>query len=331
MTVLALIAATMAFGQESTHELTFKGATETTLSGELMLPEGAGLFPCALLLPGSGPTDRNGNQPPQLITDVLKQIAEHLAKNGVATFRFDKRPAHVNAKQWPPLTDMGALSEYFSFENHVADVAAAYKAMAAQPKVDPKRLAILGHSEGGLFACWEAHLLNPRAVVLVGTAGTSMVDVLRFQIGQNIGASALPEERKKAIIDSNEKAMKTIVDSGKVPEDVDPVLKSLYNASALKLLRSYMTIDPTVPLAQYQGPVLVLNGEKDAQVRATVDAPRLFEALKRRKGGAQELFVVPGASHCLKTLTSEPGSAFVGPIVPAALEKIAAWLKAKLG
>ncbi len=324
-----LTALVLATAMAKTEEITFKGATDLTLSGELMLPEGEGPFPSLLLMPGSGPCDRDGNALPLVRTDVLKQIAEHLAKNGIATFRFDKRPVARYLSHWP-LDSMEKMSEYFSFENHVADVEAAFKTMAGAKRIDAKRCGMLGHSEGGLFASWQAPRIKPKAIVLAAAAGDTLVSVLRFQIGRSVGASDLSEDAKKAIIDSNEEAMRAIVDTGKLPAAVHPQLLSIYNAAALKLVRSYLTIDPTVTLKQYSGPVLVINGEKDVQVRADVDAKRLFEALKNRKGTSQELFVVPSVSHNFKQVKDDSDPAFEGPIVPAVLDKITAWLKANL-
>jgi dienelactone hydrolase len=281
-------------------------------------------------MPGSGPTDRDGNQPPMVMTNVLKQIAEHLAKNGIATFRFDKRPARKYVSQWPKTTDMSVYSEYFSFENHVADVESAYKAMLKQPKVDAGRTALLGHSEGGLFASWQAPRLNPKALVLCGTAGDTMVSVIRFQVGESVRKATAPQELKDAIIASNEETMKTIVETGKLPANVHPNLAGLYNAASLSLIHSYLTIDPIEPLKKYTGPVLVLNGEKDAQIRATVDAKRLFEAASSRNKTKQELAIIAGASHNLKVLKDDKDPGFEGPVAPEALEKITAFLKAQL-
>lgn len=322
----SLLLATMT----STQEISFTGATDLKLSGELMLPDGDGPFPCVLMMPGSGPTDRNGNQPPYIKTDLLKQIAEHLAKNGIATFRFDKRPAHVNMAKWPKSTDPAFYADYFSFENHVADVEAAYKAMTSAKGVDPKRCALLGHSEGGLFASWEAPLLKPKAVVLAGAAGNTMESVIRFQIGRDLARPEVPEQLRKDISASNEETMQSIIKTGKLPEKVHPNLAALYNPTSVKLIGSYLTVDPTLSLKKYDGPVLVLNGEKDVQIRATVDATRLYDALKARKDGKQELFIVPGASHNFKLLKDEKDAGFEGPAAPAMLEKLTTWLKSAL-
>lgn len=97
------------------REVAFNGAGGFQLRGTLVLPSATkGKVPGVLLLPGSGPSDRNGNQPPQLVTDLLKQIAERLAADGFASLRFDKRAAAVYATTWPK--DMAAMNNFFSYD-----------------------------------------------------------------------------------------------------------------------------------------------------------------------------------------------------------------------
>ena len=189
---------------------------------------------------------------------------------------------------------------------------------------------MLGHSEGGLFTAWQAPRLKPKAIVLAAAAGDTMESVLRFQIGRSLAENSVPEQLKKDIIASNEETMQSIIRDGKLPAKVHPNLAALYNAAALKLLRSYLTIDPIVPLKAYAGPVLVINGEKDIQVRADVDAKRLYEAAASRIGTTQELYIVAGASHNFKQLKNASDPAIEGPVVPAMLDKLTSWLKANL-
>ena len=95
-------------------------------------------------------------------------------------------------------------------------------------------------------------------------------------------------------------------------------------------VRSYLTIDPVGSLNKYSGPVVVMNGEKDVQIRANVEAPLLMAALKKRAGGEKPLFIVPGASHNLKLVSSDRDPGFTGPAAPAALDKLSEWLESKL-
>ena len=99
------------------REVTFSGPGGITLRGTLQLPDGAkGKVPAALLLAGSGPTDRNGNQPPALVTDLLKQIADRLATEGWASLRYDKRAVRTYAASWPKdvarQNDFGSIAKF---------------------------------------------------------------------------------------------------------------------------------------------------------------------------------------------------------------------------
>src|SRR5262245_24748089 len=107
---------TVAAQAPAEEEVSFTGEGSLTLHGTLVLPPGAeGRVPALLLLPGSGPTDRDGNQPPMLVTDLLQQVADALASAGVASLRFDKRAAHVHASDWP--TELAAQQSFFAYES----------------------------------------------------------------------------------------------------------------------------------------------------------------------------------------------------------------------
>src|ERR1700733_14331833 len=116
------------------REVNFVGAEGTTLSGTLEVPAHFEACPALVLLAGSGPTDRDGNQPPGLITDLLKQIADGLAEKGVVTLRFDKRGMYANRAEKPK--DTGKFGEFFSWENFVGDAESAYRFLRQQPEVD---------------------------------------------------------------------------------------------------------------------------------------------------------------------------------------------------
>ncbi len=83
------------------QQVSFQGTDGVTLAGTLQLPAGEGRSPALVLLAGSGPTDRNGNQPPALITDLQKHIAQGLADQVVVSLRFDKRGMYANAAELP--------------------------------------------------------------------------------------------------------------------------------------------------------------------------------------------------------------------------------------
>jgi len=137
------------------REVTFAGHGGFQLHGTLVAPATKGKVPGILLLPGSGPSDRNGNQPPGLITDLLKQIAERLAADGYASLRFDKRAAHGYAGSWPK--DIAGLNDFFSWDSFVGDARAGFEFLKSQPEVNPKQTVIAGHSEGATIAMQVVH------------------------------------------------------------------------------------------------------------------------------------------------------------------------------
>lgn len=329
-------------GQPVSEEVTVTGAGEFELRGTLLLPgEGAGDRAAAvLLLPGSGPTDRNGNQPPMLVTDLLSQIAERLAAEGIATLRFDKRAAHTYAAVWPQ--DMADLDEFFSYENFIADATAAYRFLRGHARIDPARVAILGHSEGGLFALQIGHDLagtgeQPAGLILAATAGRTLDDVLREQLSALLERQTPDQVVRDSYMAHVERGIAAVKQGEPIPADMPPGLTPIFNPSALQILRAYFTVDPAALAAEVRGPVLVLQGERDVQVSAERDAPRLEEALRKRpagpddRPGAVESALIAGASHNLKKTTGSADPGFAGPVVPEALDRITTWSHEHLG
>src|SRR5258708_3636948 len=96
----------------SERQVTFPGADGATLAGTLQLPAGEKAGPALVLLAGSGPTDRDGNQPPALVTDLLKQVAVGLAEKGIASLRYDKRGMYANKADLPK--DLAKYGDFFS-------------------------------------------------------------------------------------------------------------------------------------------------------------------------------------------------------------------------
>jgi uncharacterized protein len=196
------------FGAPALREITFEGAGGVRLSGTLLLPEGASAdrrVPAVVLVAGSGPTDRNGNQPPLLWTGLLKQLADILAEAGIASLRYDKRGQYRSGK---PPGDAKALGEFVAWDHYVADVEAAYRALGEQQEVDPARRAIVGHSEGGLLAMHAAIALQegpgrPAAVVLLSTPGRPLDLVLREQLAAGFKRQGLADGAAAALLAEN--------------------------------------------------------------------------------------------------------------------------------
>ena len=323
------------------REVTFKGAGGLVLQGTLLLPvpQPNRKMPAMLLLAGSGPTNRDGGSslvPGASGDGLLKQIAVRLASAGIATLRYDKRATAGYAAHWPK--DPVALNAFFSWKSFVADAQAGLDFLRVQPEIDPARVGVLGHSEGGSIAVQlgaQTTTTRPAALALVGTPGRSLRPILTEQMAFSLGNSVKAGQISRADADKLEsecqRIMGAIMATGKVPGDVPPALAPLFPAYASDLLQNYLTIDNSHVIAAYPGPVVIVQGEKDVQVSATKDAPPLLQALQVRAKGVAELFIVTSASHNLRHVddpTKELGMS--GPVVPAALDSIAAFLTTAL-
>lgn len=327
---MSILAALTVALMASVTEFTVSGAGGFQLAGVLELPtSGKAPYPCIMLMPGSGPTDRDGNQLPALRTDLLKDLSGEIRKSGIATVRFDKRPVGRYRAQWP--TKLEVLDAFFSFENHIADAVSIYKWMKKRPEIDAKRLGILGHSEGGMIALEMTKSVSPNVLVLMGTPGRSMADVLTEQIEASLERSKAWESVKAHYMKSLREAIAALKADQPLPSDVAPGLRPLFNASTRTLLQGYFRYDGPALASRYAGPVLVMNGEKDIQISPTKDAGLLMKALEGRKDAKQTLFVSPKASHNFKVVESVDELGFEGPVEPLTTKTLVDWLKAELG
>jgi pimeloyl-ACP methyl ester carboxylesterase len=317
------------------REVTFAGAGGFQLRGTLVLPSGTkGKVGGVLLLSGSGPTDRNGNQAPQIVTDLFKQIAERLAADGYASLRFDKRATHGYASLWPK--GVAALNDFFSWDNFLGDARAGLAFLQMQPEVNSKQTVIAGHSEGALIATQMVHDLDgksgaPAGLILLSAPGRTLGAVLTEQINASLKRGNITGDAAKPYQENLQLAIDQVIKNGTTPASLLPGLAPLFPPSALKLLQVELALDPARVLSAYSGPVLVIQGEKDIQVSPVNDFPLVQAALKQRQHGTYKAVVVLSASHNLKKVeneNSEPG--FAGPVVPQVHDTISDWLKQTL-
>ena len=315
----------------SIREVTFAGHGGFELRGTMATPAGPAKAPAVLLLPGSGPTDRDGNQKPAMVTDVLAQIAEALFLQGVASMRFDKRACSGYAAAWP--REAPAMASFFGYRPFIDDVLAAYRFMRAQPGVDLDRCAILGHSEGGRCALQAAADLagtseQPAGVACLATPGRTMDHLIREQIAFDLRVKRAPQEVRDAWLDAVNRSVEMVKAERRAPEDIPAGLKALFNPTTVELLHAYFTVDPRLLAAKVHGPVLVINGDNDIQVSAELDAKPLAAALEAREPRQPStLMIVEGASHNLKETTSTGDPGFAGPVVPSVIKAIVLWAK----
>ncbi|WP_374632229.1 alpha/beta hydrolase family protein [Ferrovibrio sp.] len=316
-----------------------QGAGGAPLALSLVLPAGrnqpAAGWPALLLIQGSGPTDRDGNQPPYLRTDLLRQIAEYLASQGIATLRYDKRGMHANNATLPD--NPAEFDSFFRWENFVGDAASAFRFLAEHPGIDGKRSGILGHSEGGVIALAASSLLRatgaePAVLVLAATPGRPLEAVVTEQLERVLAEQKATPAQTRAVMAANKRVSAAILAEGKVPADTPRSLAALYPSYAGPFLQALLPLDPTRLAREYRGPVLLLQGEADNQVSPSRDLDAMAKALAARPKPEQHTALrFAGLSHNFKrpANTEDPGLA--GPLPADLLGALHDWLRQRLG
>jgi len=252
------------------------------LAGTLELPAGADKPRVALLIAGSGPTDRDGNS--SMIpgrNDSLKLLAAGLAEAGIATVRYDKRGIGGSHAA-------GSAESALRFEMFVDDAAA----WIARLKADPRfaSVAVIGHSEGSLIGMLAARQADAAAFVSIAGIADGASTLMRKQL-----EGKLPPELEK----ESERILVSL-ESGVVIDPVPPALATLFRPSVQPYLISWFKYVPAQRIAELTMPVLVVQGNTDIQVDV-VQANRLHGA----RPGAK-LAIIPGMNHVFKHVRAVP-------------------------
>lgn len=322
--MIELLAAALFLPQIITKEVTFPGVGLELAGVITSPPDDHKKHPAFLIMPGSGPTDRDGNQLPNYRTDLLKEIGASLTESGYIVMRFDKRPVARYREQWPKT--IAEISPFFSMENHLADVESAYNLLKSQPNVDPSRMVLAGHSEGGMFANALAAKLNPKAICLLAAPGRGMDVILREQLMAQI--NPLPEsEVKTKLISDLDRAIATSKASNTPATDLHPGLAGLFSPANGHIMHGYFNFDPITALKTYKGAVLIANGKSDIQINSERDAKPLYEAAMSRENKNVKLLLIPNTSHNFKAVTKPTDAGVTGPAQPELIEGLKEFLK----
>lgn len=214
--------------------------------GELEMPESEGPHPVFIIIPGSGPTDRNGNSLAGE-NNSLKMIAEELAEYGIASIRYDKPGAGKN-------TELLIPEEEMTFE-HMAHYAALWVDLAQEDDRFTK-VGIAGHSQGSLEGILAAQQTNIDAFISLAGGGSSIDNVLLWQLEQQ-----LPKDLMK----ESEDILMQLKEGNQV-EEMSPELESLFRPSVQPFLISWIAYTPAKEVGEITSPVLVVNGGHDLQV-----------------------------------------------------------------
>jgi pimeloyl-ACP methyl ester carboxylesterase len=254
------------------------------IQGTLHLSEAAAAdkVPVVLIIAGSGPTDRDGNN--AMIpghNDSLKMLAEALAQAGFASVRYDKRGIGASRSAAP---DESRLR----FDTYVDDAAA----WIAKLKTDRRfaTVAVIGHSEGALIGMLAAERAGASAYVSLAGVAEGPAAILRKQLGGKLPPPLAAD---------NERILGAL-EQGKTVAEVPPVLAAYYRPSIQPYLISWMRYQPSAHLAALRMPVLIVQGTTDIQVGV-----EQAQALKAARPYAM-LAIIPGMNHVLKEVPLDP-------------------------
>jgi hypothetical protein len=323
---------------------------EIKLEGTLTIPEGKGPFPSVLLITGSGPQDRNeeivGHKPFLLISDFLTRA-------GIAVLRVDDRGMGGS-------TGRGTHPTSADFAQ---DAMKGVEFLRGRPEIDPKRVGLIGHSEGGLIAPMLASQSNEIAfVVMLAGTGVPGDEIIERQTDLIYRAGGLGGDSLKTILD-NQRAIHELIKSGAdstnvrdllfkqtvsampgtiggqslTPEQktqVDAMVDRQVHVLTSPWFRYFLATDPRPFLRKVKVPVLALNGERDLQVDPKQNLPEVEKALK--EGGNKDVTIklLPGLNHLFQTAkTGSPNeyASIEETFSPDALALIRDWILARFG
>lgn len=267
------------------------------LAGTLLLPAGSGPCPLAVIIAGSGPTDRDGNS--KLLpgaNNSLKYLAEALAARGIASVRYDKRGVGASASALVSEVNM-------RFDMGADDAAAWVKKLRADSRFTT--ITIVGHSEGSLLGMLTAQRAPVDGYVSIAGAGFPAADVLRQQLSKQLPPPLL--ETANATMD--------MLLAGHTVASPPPQLMMLFRPSVQPYLISWFKVDPRAEIARLTIPTLIIQGTRDVQV-SVADAQALAKAQPKAK-----LVIIDGMNHVFKMVGDDEAlqrSSYGDPSLPDA-------------
>jgi pimeloyl-ACP methyl ester carboxylesterase len=281
--VLLLAGLLLSFTQPNlkaqTQQKTISLETDTgTLDGTLLLPRSLHKNTVALLISGSGPTDRDGNNP-MMKNNSLKMVAEELSGSGIASVRYDKRGIGKSATA-------GKDESELRFEDYINDAVAWVNKLKQDERFD--HVIIIGHSEGSLIGMVAADQSSADAFISLAGFADSLDDIIRTQLKSQ---PAFVLEQATPILDS--------LSAGHQVSNVPPALYSLFRESVQPYLISMFSYTPSETITELEIPILIVQGTHDIQIE-TEQAEKLNEAAE-----SSEMIIIDGMNHVLKQAPAE--------------------------
>ena len=267
----------ISYAQNTVEEEIELYAKPANLYGTILCPD-SNLGVVALIISGSGPTDRDGNSAGMSKNNSLKYLAEDLSKQGIASLRIDKRGVGKS------LSAMKSENE-LTFDVYIDDIINwGYKILNDRRF---KKLVIIGHSEGslvGMAATKELEKeLNVLGYVSLAGAGYPIDEVIMKQL------KTLPDS-----IQNNAKIIFEKLKNDEKIKKVDPNLISLFRPSIQNYMASWVKLNPKELIKEVNAPILIVNGTTDIQV--PIDNAEALHAANPKS----EMVIVEGMNHVFK-------------------------------
>ncbi len=325
-------------------------AKDVTLAGTLTLPQEKGKYPAVILVSGSGPQDRDetllGHKP-------FLVIADYLTRHGIAVLRFDDRGVQKSSGDHSQATS----------DDFATDTEAVLQFAKKHAEIDPTRIAILGHSEGGLIApivaSWNPDLAG---IVLLAGPGCKGSEILEQQSDriieqqgasvkarkaslemrreiQSLAMSPIPDEftseRIQAIVTKYWTALNSdnpnseMSDPGK-QEGLIQSTSDAFLTLSNPWFRRFLAYDPGATLMLVQCPTLALFGELDVQVLPQENLERMEQSIERSGNPHVRMEIIPGVNHLFQPAQSGSPNEYEKiaiTIEPAVLDTVLQWLK----
>ncbi len=247
------------------------------VEGTLLLPNKLEKPPLAIIIPGSGPIDRNGNQV-DLNNNSYKYLAEGLYSKNIASFRYDKRLVKQIA--------VGTFNENdILYEDFIEDAKAVRDHFINDIRFS--KIIIIGHSQGSLVGMIAAQEEVDKFISIAG-AGREIDDVVIFQL----------EKQAPELKDNARQAFDDLRVNG-VSRNFSPELSAIFRPSLQSFMYSWMQYNPQTEIAKLDIPVLIINGDADIQVQVSE-----AESLKTAKPNAQ-FKIIKNMNHVFKEIKGD--------------------------
>lgn len=243
------------------------------IHGSILMPDHQGEFPVVLIIAGSGPTDRNGNNP-MMKNNSLKMLAEGLAERGIASVRYDKRGIGESKQA-------GGDEKSLRFENYIDDAKDWIDFLHQNDSFTD--IVVLGHSEGSLIGMIAAQKEEVNKYISLAGIGDRASKAIREQL----------KSQPPFVIDLSSPILDKL-ESAQTVDSVPPILLSLFRPSVQPYLISWFKYDPTVEIEKLRKPVLIVQGTTDIQVPVSN-----ADVLAQSNPQAQKA-IMEGMNHILK-------------------------------